>query len=207
MKKKCLISFFIPLMVFLSSNGWSQDTAQYKDPFYLPISIRAVRITQYEESPLQIEGQMKWSKGIWKWIIGKSIFVDSIGIGEKKIEGNAIVKDICKGDGIVDIVVSIDSILYEVITIANLEERKGLKTIEIGKKYNLSLFPYYNYPYTMAYHRNTPIFLNGYVVWINRRKLDSNIYLCPDLDGIFYCPADDAEKKIIESVHYNNENR
>ena len=202
MKKNRLIFTLFAFLTILSSNARSQDTLQYIDPMNLPISIRAVRITQYRNSPLQIDGHYKWSKGIWAWLLDKSIFTDSMSVGQKKIEGSALIKNISRGDGIVDIVVSIDSVLYEVITIAKNDKKNTLEEIEIGKEYSLSLFPFYNYPYTMAYNRNEPIYLDGYVIWINRRKLDSNIYISPNLDDIFYNPALDAEKRIFELMRY-----
>lgn len=202
MKKIKLIFILFAILPILLSEARSQDTLQYFDPINLPISIRAVRITQYEYSPLRIDGHLKWPKGIWRWLMDKSIFADSMTVSSKKIEGNALIKNICRGDGIVDIVVSIDSVLYEVITVAKNDEKFNLETIEVGKEYSLSLFPFYNYPYTMAYNRNEPIYLNGYVIWINRRKLDSNIYISPDLYDVFYIPTIDAEKKILELIRY-----
>ena len=80
----------------------------------------------------------------------------------------------------------------------------GLEEIEVGKEYPLSLFPFYNYSYTMAYTRNEPIYLDGCVIWINRRKLDGNIYLSPNLEDVFYIPAIDAEERIIELIRFRD---
>ncbi|MCR5425160.1 MAG: hypothetical protein K6E93_10470 [Bacteroidales bacterium] len=202
MKKIYLIFALFEIWSVLFSNVRGQDTIRYIDPIDLPVHIRAVKITQYEYSPIQIDGHLELPEGIWKWLMDKSIFADSMTVSNKKIEGSALIKKICRGDGIVDIVVSIDSSLYEIITIAKDNEMCGLETIEVGKKYPLSLFPYYNYPYTMAYNRNEPIYLNGYVIWINRRKLDGNIYISPNIDDVFYHSAIDAEKKIFELIRY-----
>ena len=170
-------------LAILSSTARSQDTMQYIDPMHLPVSIRAERITQYRNYPLQIDGRLKWPKEIWEWLIAKS-------------------KNICRGDGVVDIVVSIDSVLYEVIAIARNDKMSDLEAIEVGKEYPISLFPFYNYPYTMAYNRNEPIYLDGHVIWINRRKLDSNIYISPNIYDVFYYPTIDPEKKIFELIRY-----
>lgn len=204
MKRIRLLFAFLVILPILSSNARCQDTVQYIDPMHLPISIRAVRITLYEHSPLRIDGRFKWSKGIWAWIMEKSIFTDSTMVSKKKIEGNALIKSICRGDGIVDIVVSVDSVLYEVITIAKNDKVSGSEAIEVGKEYPISLFPFYNHPYTMAYSRNEPIYLDGYVIWINRRKLHSNIYLSPNIQDVFYNPAIDAEKNILELIRYRD---
>lgn len=204
MKKICLIFALFAISPILSLTAQSQNTLQSIDPIDLPVSIRAVKITQYKNSPLQIDGHLKWSKGIWVWLIDKSIFADSASVNEKKIEGSALIKDICRGDGIVDIVVSIDSVLYEIITIAKSNKMYGLEEIEVGKEYPLSLFPFYNHSYTMAYTRNEPIYLDGYVIWINRRKLDSNIYLSPNIEDVFYIPAIYAEKRIIELIRFRD---
>jgi len=204
MKKICLIFALFAISPILSLTAQSQNTLQSIDPIDLPVSIRAVKITQYKNSPLQIDGHLKWSKGIWVWLIDKSIFADSASVNEKKIEGSALIKDIYRGDGIVDIVVSIDSVLYEIITIAKSNKMYGLEEIEVGKEYPLSLFPFYNHSYTMAYTRNEPIYLDGYVIWINHRKLDSNIYLSPNIEDVFYIPAIDAEKRIIELIRFRD---
>lgn len=203
MKKNQLVFAVLAILHIMSSTARSQDTLQYIDPMKLPVSIRAVKIAQYEFSPLQIDGRLKWPKGIWEWIINKSIFADSVTVGKNKIAGKALIKDICRGDGVVDIVVSIDSVLYEIITIAKSNKVYGLEEIEVGKEYPLSLFPFYSYSYTMAYNRNEPIYLDGYVIWINSRKLDSNIYLSPNIDDVFYIPAIDAEKKIFELIRFH----
>ena len=189
-------------LAILSSTARSQDTMQYIDPIHLPVSIRAERITQYRNYPLQIDGRLKWPKEIWEWLIAKSIFTDTMTVGKKKIEGYALIKNICRGDGVVDIVVSIDSVLYEVIAIARNDKMSDLEAIEVGKEYPISLFPFYNYPYTMAYNRNEPIYLDGHVIWINRRKLDSNIYISPNIYDVFYYPTIDPEKKIFELIRY-----
>lgn len=204
MKKIRLIIALFAISPILSLTAQSQNTLQSIDPIDLPVSIRAVKITQYKNSPLQIDGHLKWSKGIWVWLIDKSIFADSASVNEKKIEGSALIKDIYRGDGIVDIVVSIDSVLYEIITIAKSNKMYGLEEIEVGKEYPLSLFPFYNHSYTMAYTRNEPIYLDGCVIWINRRKLDSNIYLSPNIEDVFYIPAIDAEERIIELIRFRD---
>jgi hypothetical protein len=56
----------------------------------------------------------------------------------------------------------------------------------------------------MAYTRNDPIYLDGCVIWINRRKLDGNIYLSPNLEDVFYIPAIDAEERIIELIRFRD---
>ena len=168
------------------------------------VSIRAVELGLYDQSPLQIGGRLQWSKGVWKWVLGRSIFTDTMSVDEKAIEGVAKVVSICRGVGATDVVFLMDSFLYEVITPMSMSYECVSGEIELGQEYSITLYPYYNYPFTMAYRRNDPIYLNGYVVWIGSRLFHSNIYICPNLEGLCYRPINDAKEAVLEAVRFRD---
>ncbi len=197
MRTKQLFYVIMIVLSLITSNSWCQDSLLSTQS----ISIRAVDIKQYENSPLRIEGQLKWPKGIWKQLLERSIFTDTVLVSKNEVNGVAKVLGISYGERVVDIVFSMDSCLYEVISIKSNNKCDSIR-IEIGKEYTVSFFPYYNYQYTMAYNRNEPLYLNGNVIWVTERKLDSNIYLCPYLNGVYYCPISDAVNEILSSVRF-----
>lgn len=166
------------------------------------IDIRADDISIYNKSPMIINGKAMHSKQVWDWVMKNSIFEDTVVFKEKTICIDAQVIDIDYGESVVVFVLYADNHLYEVISLNDTTKEKGIIEMKIGEKYSLVLFPYYNFPFTMAYHRNYPIFIDGHVFWIFKRKLHSNIFVSPDIEGGYFNPSNNKEKKILKSVSF-----
>lgn len=196
--------FFLTLLVLSIPvlNGQGLDAELINEIRQSSINIKANNIAIYNTSPMIRNGKCMYSKQVWDWVMANSIFKDTASIKEKSIFVEAQVIDIDYGEGVAIYILYADNHLYEVVSLNDNYEKRDINKIEIGEIYSLVLFPYYNFPYTMAYHRNFPIFLDGHVIWIINRKLDSNIYVSPDIDGIYYNPSDNREKRIQKSVGF-----
>lgn len=160
------------------------------------MSIKALPISYSDSSKSQ------WAKQEWQKIITKSTFTDDETISKNKIQGCFKVINIFYANGVVDIILSMDSLLYEVLTIANDSADLCSEEIQVGKIYSISLFPYFNYQYTLSYQINEPIYLDGYEISIVSRILHSHIYISPDIKGSCYARSQNADRDIFKLTRY-----
>jgi hypothetical protein len=83
--------------------------------------------------------------------------------------------------------------VYEVYTV-KLENFKGYKKIKKGKKYALTLNPYFEYDYAKYKYRSEvidvrPVDIKGKHIGIGIGTTAPNIYTSPNIDGLYYIPC------------------